>query len=367
MGGGVLFQDLSRQSRGLTDALSAAAQRVVDSGWYVLGAEVRAFEGEFADYCQVGHAVGVASGSDALELALRTAGLGPGAMVATVANAGGYATRAILAVGATPLFVDVEADSQGIDPAALARLLAARPVAAVIVTHLYGRLAPVEEIAALCRRHRATLIEDCAQAHGARREGRLAGTFGALGCFSFYPTKNLGALGDGGAVITDDPALAERARALRHYGWGDKYQVIRPDGRNSRLDEMQAAFLRVKLPHLDGWNRRRRAIADRYRAGIRRPGVWCPPAGGEADVAHLFVLRCQDRDRLRAHLRRRGIGCDVHYPLPDYRQPGWRAALGAVEPLPVTEQLAAEILSLPCYPELDERELAAVIAAVNEG
>ena len=346
-------------------ALDATARRVIAGGWYVLGPELEGFEREFAAYCGVAHAVGVASGSDALELALRALGLGPGAAVATVANAGGYATAAILAVGATPRYVDVAAGTGLLDPAALDGILAAGPVAALIVPHLYGRLAPMTEILARCRPGGVAVIEDCAQAHGARRDGRRAGSFGAVGCFSFYPTKNLGALGDGGALVSDDPVLAGRIRALRQYGWGDKYHVERPGGRNSRLDELQAAFLRLGLPALDGWNRRRRAIADRYRAGIRHPGVACPPPGGEDDVAHLFVLRCAGRDRLAAHLAARGIGCAVHYPVPDHRQPGWREACAGAGPLPVTELLAAEILSLPCYPELEDREVEAVINAVN--
>lgn len=344
-------------------ALDATARRVIAGGWYVLGPELDGFEREFAAYCGLAHAIGVASGSDALELALRALGLGPGAVVVTVANAGFYATAAILAVGATPRYVDVAAETGLLDPAALGPLLAAGPVAALIVPHLYGRLAPMAEILALCRPRRVAVIEDCAQAHGAQRDGRRAGAFGAVGCFSFYPTKNLGALGDGGALVTDDPALAGRLRALRQYGWGDKYHVELPGGRNSRLDEMQAAFLRVGLPALDGWNRRRRAIADRYRAGLRHPRVVCPPPGGADDVAHLFVLRCAGRDALAAHLAARGIGCAVHYPVPDHRQPGWRAAGAGT--LPVTERRAAEILSLPCYPELEDDEVAAVIDAVN--
>ncbi|MEO0035644.1 MAG: aminotransferase [Pseudomonadota bacterium] len=365
MAGGIAFNDLSRRSARMAAALDAAARRVIARGWYVLGPELDGFEREFAAWCGLGHAVGVASGSDALELALRALGLGPGAVVVTVANAGGYATAAILAVGASPRYVDVAAGTGLLDPATLEPVLAAGPVAALIVPHLYGRLAPMAEILARCRPRGVAVIEDCAQAHGAQRDGRRAGAFGTVGCFSFYPTKNLGALGDGGALVTDDPALAERIRALRQYGWGDKYHVLRPGGRNSRLDEMQAAFLRLGLPRLDDWNHRRRAIAERYRAGIRHPGLACPPPGGADDVAHLFVLRCAGRDRLAAHLAARGIGCAVHYPVPDHRQPGWREACAGAGPLPVTERRAAEILSLPCYPELEDSEVEAVIDAVN--
>jgi dTDP-4-amino-4,6-dideoxygalactose transaminase len=233
----------------------------------------------------------------------------------------------------------------------------------VIVTHLYGRLADVGALSEVARTRGIALIEDCAQAHGAQRDGRRAGSFGALGCFSFYPTKNLGALGDAGAVVTNDRDLAARLRALRTYGWGAKYHCTMAGGMNSRMDEVQAAVLRVKLPRLDAWNRRRREIAARYASAVAHPAITLPPpAAGEDDVVHLYVVRTSGRDSLRAHLLDAGVATDVHYPVPDYRQLGDDTAS---TPLLRTEQACAEVLSLPCYPELTDAEVDAVAAVCN--
>ena len=260
--------------------LGACLQRVVDSGWYVLGPQVRDFEAAFARHVGVRHALGVANGTDALTLALRALGVQPGQPVVTVANAGCYASTALAQLGAQPLYVDVEPARLTMAPPALAAALAAHPVAAVIVTHLYGQMADMPRLAALCHAAKVPLIEDCAQAHGATLNGRQAGAWGALACFSFYPTKNLGALGDGGAVLTDDQALAERLRALRQYGWTRKYEVTVAGGANSRLDELQAAVLLAKLPHLDAANAARRAIAARYSAAFADLPLTCPPPPG---------------------------------------------------------------------------------------
>lgn len=331
-----LINDLQRHNQPLAEAVAQATRRVLERGWFVLGPEVEAFEAEFAAYCGVGHCVGVGNGTDALELALRAVGLGPGMRVATVANAGMYSTTAILACGAVPVYVDVDPQTMLIDPSALP------PADALIVTHLYGRMADMPRLMAAAGR--MPVIEDCAQAHGAMLDGRRAGSWGAAGCFSFYPTKNLGALGDGGAVVTNDAAIDRRVRALRQYGWTSKYTAEIPGGRNSRLDELQAAILRLKLPLLDGWNARRCAIAAAY--GLA-------PRGGPDDVVHLYVIRCAGRDRLRAALRERGVGAEVHYPLPDYRQPA--VALEAV--LPHTERCCREVLTLPCFPEMTDEEV----------
>jgi dTDP-4-amino-4,6-dideoxygalactose transaminase len=283
--------------------------------------------------------------------------------VLTVANAGGYATTAIRATGATPAYVDVDADLLGMDPAPLAHAITPR-TRAIVVTHLYGRLAHIDAIARLAQERDVPLIEDCAQAHGASLDGRKAGTFGAVGCYSFYPTKNLGALGDAGALVTSDPALAARIAELRTYGWRSKYRVATPGGMNSRMDELQAAVLRVKLPHLDAWNARRREIALRYAAAIENPLIELPPTlPGSDDVVHLYVVRTEQRDALRAHLGAVGIATDVHYPVPDHRQPGWADA--KPPRLPHTERACDEVLTLPCYPELKEAEIAAVAAACN--
>ncbi len=359
----VPFNDLSRSSSDLRAAQREAFGRVQASGRYVLGVEVAAFEAEFAAACGVAHAVGVASGSDALELALRAAGVVAGDEVATVANAAMYATLAIRAIGARPTFVDVDDARLLMDPAALVPALTKR-TRAVVVTHLYGRLAPMRELVDVTRTRGIPIIEDCAQAHGAARDGRGAGSFGIAGCFSFYPTKNLGALGDGGAVVTDDAALADRLRALRQYGWRRKYEVVTDGGRNSRLDEVQAALLRAGLAQLPAANARRRAIAASYSARIRNPALRTPPAPGPDDVAHLYVLRATNRDGLAAALAAQGIGTNVHYPIPDHRQPIVAADYPSLR-LPVSERACDEVLSLPCFPELAVAEVESVIAACN--
>lgn len=344
-------------------AIREAIESVLASGHYILGRAVHAFESAFADYLGVGHAVGVGNGSDALELALRAVGVEAGDRVLTVANAGGYASTAIHACAASALFVDIDPQTLLVDPEALEEALEQAP-RACILTHLYGRLAAVERIAAACAARGVALIEDCAQAHGARRGGRRAGSFGAIGCFSFYPTKNLGALGDGGALVTDSAELAARLRALRQYGWGDKYRVELRHGRNSRLDEFQAAILAARLPALDADNARRRAIAARFDAQIRHPDIRrLQPRGDQDDVVHLYVLRSPRRDALRAHLQQLGIASEVHYPVPDHLQPAW-----AQQPpisLPHSEAAAGEVLSLPCHPAMTDVEVERVIAAVH--
>lgn len=359
----VPLNDLVRQNRLIHDELAASARRVIERGWYVLGSEGAEFEKTFAAYCGASHAVGVANGTDAIELALRAVGVDKGHNVATVANAGFYASTSIHAVGARPLYVDVDPATHLMSVDSLNRELARNPVQVVIATHLYGRLADIETITAICKPLGIPVIEDCAQAHGASRNGKAAGSFGAAGCFSFYPTKNLGALGDGGAVTTDDATIAQRLLELRQYGWDKKYQVTRSGGRNSRLDELQASLLLAKLPHLDRWNEKRRAIARRLSDEIRHPRVKCPRDFGTDNVAHLFVLRCEDRTGFQRHLEARGIGSDVHYPIPDHRQPAYAASSSSE--LPETDRLAREIITIPCFPEMEEEEISQVIGAVN--
>jgi aminotransferase EvaB len=359
----VPLNDLVRQNRLLHDELVGSARRVIERGWYVLGSEGADFESAFARYCGVPHAIGVANGTDAIELALRAVGVGEGDKVATVANAGFYGSASIRAIGAQPLYVDVVPETHLMSVDSLKRELVHETVQAVIVTHLYGRLADIETIASICEPQGIPVIEDCAQAHGAARGGRSAGSFGAAGCFSFYPTKNLGALGDGGAVTTRDAGIAEGVRTLRQYGWTKKYEVSRAKGRNSRLDELQAALLSAKLPHLDRWNEKRRAIARRLSDEISHPQVKCPAYFGADNVVHLFVVRCADRDGLRRHLETRGVSSDIHYPIPDHRQAAY--ADSSFGQLPETERLAKEIVTIPCFPEMDEREISWVIDAVN--
>ena len=307
----VALNDLLRQTNTLQNELAAVVNRVLASGWYILGRECAAFESEFAAYCGVPHCVSVANGTDALEISLRSLGIGPGDTVATVANAGGYSTTAIRAVGAEPIYIDIEPYTMNMSAASLlGRLTPA--VRAVIVTHLYGHMADLPALLAVTRRAGVPLIEDCAQAHGAAIGGRKAGSWGALACFSFYPTKNLGALGDGGAITTQDAHLAHRVKSLRQYGWSSKYRSSEY-GRNSRMDELQAAILRAKLPYLDGWNARRREIAATYSAALAGHPLEYPLDFGEAYVAHLYVIRSPARDQIRAVLKHRGIA--TRYPL----------------------------------------------------
>ncbi len=358
------INDLHRHTQPIQTQLNAAVTRVLQSGWFVLGPEVTAFEQEFAAYCGTTHCVSLANGTDALELALRALDIGPGKTVLTVANAGMYSSVGILATGATPLYADVSPDTLLLDVAEVKRLLDQHRVDAIIVTHLYGLLADIEDIVKLAQARGIPVVEDCAQAHGASRQGRKAGSFGDIACFSFYPTKNLGALGDGGAIATSRQDLADRVKQFRQYGWGSKYSVTLAGGRNSRLDEMQAAILRVKLPLLDQWNTRRRDIATRYSKGITNSRVSAQKVHGTEYVAHLYVVRSTERDKLKQHLAAAGIPSDVHYPIPDYAQAAYRHQFANTH-LAVTEQACAEVLTLPCFPEMTDAEVDAVIACVN--
>jgi dTDP-4-amino-4,6-dideoxygalactose transaminase len=357
----VPLNDLQRQTASMRDDIDAAVAAVVASGWYVLGPTVSAFEAEFSAYTGVPHCVSVANGTEALELALRAVGCGPGRDVVTVANAGMYAGTAILAVGARPVFADIEPATMTMDPRSLEQVIG-RETGAVVVTHLYGQLADTAGLLAVTRACGVPLIEDCAQAHGAERDGRKAAAAGTIGCFSFYPTKNLGALGDGGALVTHDGDLAERLRLLRQYGWRSRY-VSEDHGRNSRLDEIQAAVLRAKLPRLDGWNARRREIVAAYRDAAHGSVVVPDPSGLDY-VAHLCVVRTTRRDELRAHMEARGIRTDIHYPVPDHRQRAMQDHVAGQIALPQTEAASLEVLTLPCFPELTGGEIARVCDAL---
>ena len=360
----LLVNNLGARLASHRQRIDAAVDRVVRSGWLVLGPEVERFERSFAEFHSAAHCLGLANGTDAIELALRAVGIRAGDRVATAANAGGYSTMAILAVGAEPQFMDVDLASRVVTPDQVSAAIAAGSKA-VVATHLYGQAVPgIEAIAEECSRHGIPLVEDCAQAHGAKVAGRRVGGFGAVGTFSFYPTKNLGALGDGGAVVTSDASFAERIRRLRQYGWKDKYRIELAGGCNSRLDEMQAAILSELLPFLDASNDSRRRIATKYSRSIRHPDVAAPPEAQPDFVAHLYVVRCPDREALRTHLSREGIATDVHYPVPDHRQAVFGSRFAAVN-LEHTQRLASEVLTLPCYPEMQEADVDQVIAAVN--
>ena len=352
--------------------IDAAAARVLDSGWYILGKEVAAFEAEFAAYIGVAHAVGVANGTDALALALRALGIGPADAVATVSHTAVATVAAIEMVGATPVLVDIEEDCFTIDPAEFERTVAGRPpdapIRAVIPVHLYGQAADIGAIAAIARRHGIGVVEDCAQAHGALLGDRRLGSFGDVAAFSLYPTKNLGALGDGGVVATADAAIAARLAALRQYGWRERY-VSDFVGVNSRLDELQAAILRIRLAHLDDDNNRRRAIAGIYDDELARCGGLGLPTrrAGASHVFHQYVIRCADRDGLQRHLRGAGIGSNVHYPVPVHLQPAYRGRL-ATGPsgLSRSAHAADTVLSLPMYAQMSDDQAREVCREIRE-
>ena len=342
-----------------------AVERVIRSGWWVLGGEVAEFEREWAKRVDAEHAVGVGNGMDAIEIGLRALNIGPGDEVITTPMTAFATVLAIVRAGAIPVLADIDADTAMLDPASVERCISPATKAVVLV-HLYGQAGPVVELSALCHRHGIALIEDCAQAHGAKVEGRNVGTFGAFAAWSFYPTKNLGAVGDGGALTTSSSALAEHARVLRNYGQSVRY-VHTELGMNSRLDELQAAILRVRLTYLDEWTNTRRAIAHRLAAGINHPDVRVLPlpASPERHVHHLFVVTTPRRAELMEHLVARDVECLSHYPIPVHLQ-GPTAGL-RTDPagLPVAEGHAETCLSLPCNPYMDDKAVQVVIDAVN--
>ena len=350
-------------------AIDAAIARVLDGGVYVLGREVEVFEAAFADFVGVAHAIGVASGTDAIEIALRACGIGSGDLVFSVSHTAVATIAAIERAGATPVLVDVEPGTYTMAPRELLRVLQSPPAgrpAAVLPVHIYGQPAELSALTEIARIHGLRLIEDCAQSHGALYRGRAVGSFGDIACFSFYPTKNLGALGDGGMVVTNDPALAAALREIREYGWGERYVSARA-GINSRLDPIQAAILGVKLRSLEADNARRQVVADRYDTGLTGLPLALPARRPQAThVFHQYVIRLAERDALRADLQAAGIGSGIHYPVPVHQQPayGGRLACGPLG-LGVTERAAPQILSLPIYPQISDEAVDRVIAEIR--
>jgi dTDP-4-amino-4,6-dideoxygalactose transaminase len=347
--------------------VTTAVVRVLDSGWYILGGEVQAFEEEFARQFNYGGAAAVANGTDAIALALRTLGVGKGDRVATVSHTAVATVAAIEMVGAAPVFVDITSDTYTMDPEALSRTLEARSaIKAVVVVHLYGQPADVPAIVLIANRFGVQVVEDCAQSHGAKLNGRFIGSMGDVATFSFYPTKNLGAFGDGGMVVASDLERIQQVRSLRQYGWGSRYVSDLP-GVNSRLDELQAAILRVRLPYLAAGNQRRAAIAAAYHEGLAGTGLVLPKKrAGAMHVYHQYVVRHSDRDRFQARLKDEGIGTNVHYPVPVHRQPAYCGRFD-IDPggLDVTDAVATQILSLPMYPELDDATVADIVETVR--
>ncbi len=366
----IKFLDLGKVNGRFRAELDAAARRVLDSGWYLLGEECAAFEREFAAYLGARYAIGCANGLDALKLIIQAMGIGAGDEVIAPANTYIASLIAISANGATPILVEPDLETCLIDPERIEERITPQ-TKAIMVVHLYGRVQNMTRIWEIAKRHGLKIIEDCAQAHGAAFDGRPVGTLGDAAGFSFYPGKNLGCLGDGGAVTTNDAALAEKIMALRNYGSDVKYHFPYR-GTNSRLDEIQSAWLRVKLPHLNADNLRRAEIAARYCAEIKNPAIRLPQNPNEAKlregflphVFHIFTVFCDHRDELQKFLTERGIQTVIHYPIPPHRQPAYTEWHGLS--LPITEKIHATELSLPISPVLTDIEASQVIAALNE-
>jgi len=363
-GRGVPFLDFQAAHQEIRRELDAAYERTLNSGWFVLGKEVEAFEREFADYCEAEHCVGVGNGLEALHLILRAYGIGAGDEVIVPSNTYIATWLAVSYAGATPVPVEPDEQTHNLDPA-LVEAAITQATKAILPVHLYGQPADMGPLNALAARRGLKVIEDAAQAHGARYRGRRVGGLGDAAGFSFYPGKNLGALGDGGAVVTHDACLADRVRALRNYGSRVRYHN-EVQGFNSRLDELQAAMLRAKLKHLDDWNGRRAEVAAHYRQALADTGLGLPdvPAWAEP-VWHLYVVQSARRDALQQALAGAGIGTLIHYPIPPHVQPAYACAGYRLGDFPVAERLAGRVLSLPMWPHLAPADIARVAEAVH--
>jgi len=355
---------MRREYAPISSQIDAAIERVVKRGWFVLGEEVKRFEAEWAAYCGVSHAVGVGNGTDAIQLALRAAGVGPGDQVVVPALTSTFTALAVSVTGATPVFADVDAETGTLDPAAFEAAITPQTVG-VIPVHLHGCPADMDAIVKIARKHSLLVLEDAAQAHGARYKGRRVGGLGDVAAFSFYPSKNLGAYGDAGAVVTRDPELANKVRLLRHGGQrqASYHQLL---GTNSRLDEIQAAILRVKLAHLDRWNEQRRAHAARYRAGLDCDGLALPiiPEGVE-HAFYVYVVRTPLRDGLRDYLAGTGVATGIHYPVCVHLQEAYTDLGYEVGACPNAENAAATVLSLAVFPQLAAGEIEHVVRMVR--
>jgi dTDP-4-amino-4,6-dideoxygalactose transaminase len=341
--------------------IDEAVLRVLDSGYYILGQEVRSFENELATYCGVTHAVGVGSGTEALHIAIKSCGIGAGDEVITVSHTAVATVAAIRLSGAAPILIDIDPDFYTMDPQKIESAIT-KHTKAIIPVHLYGQPADMDRIIEVAKRYNLIVIEDCAQAHGALYNGKRVGSIGDIGCFSFYPTKNLGAVGDGGAIVTNNNVYAQEARLLREYGWKERY-VSQIDGWNSRLDELQAAILRVKLRYLDGDNDKRIRIAEFYNSELKEKGLVVPLVrSGVKQVYHLYVIRSCRRDELLSFLKKENVGALIHYPFAVHQQP----FLGSPNvTLTTTESVIKEIISLPMYPQLAMDDVARVVKTID--
>ncbi len=359
----VPFGDISRQYKKYKKEFDSIISGVFGKGSFILGESLKSFEENFARYLGVNHAIGVANGTEALFLALKAAGIGNGDEVITVPNTAVPTISAIDSAGAKPVFVDIEENTFNIDPLKIESAITSK-TKAIVPVHLYGNPCNMEKITRIAGGHNLKIIEDCAQAHGAEYKGKKAGTFGDYGAFSFYPSKNLGANGDGGMVVTNSNELAEKIRLLRNYGFADRYNsVLR--GYNSRLDEIQAALLDFKLTKLDEWNKRRHWIADRYMGELNKLPIILPSVfPGYDHVFHLFVIRVKERQKFLEFMSGKGINIIIHYPIPIHLQPAYEFLNYKKGDFPITEKVSEEILSLPIYPELEEKEINYIIAKI---
>ena len=357
------FGDLKRQYEQIKTEIDTTTNQVYESGWFILGNQVQNFENNFAQYCGAKYAVGVGSGTEALHLALVASGVKHGDEVITVANTCVPTISAISFAGAVPVFVDIDETTYTLNTALITERITTK-TKAIIPVHLYGQCADMNPIVEIARKYNLVVIEDCAQAHGSLYHSQTAGTIGDVGCFSFYPSKNLGAFGDGGLVLTNNQNIAEKVTRLRNYGQEKRYyHSIK--GFNSRLDELQAAILNTKLPYLKAWNQRRREIASRYHQAFSAVGITCPLGHPERfHVYHLYVIRVRSRDRFQELLQQQGISTIIHYPIPVHLQASYSECREQGKYLPVTEKLAGEIISIPLYPELTDEEIDYIIEAV---
>lgn len=361
----ILMNDFTAEPEELLQRELAAVERVLRSGWYVLGNEVRSFEAAWAQRCRVAHAIGVGNGMDAIEVGMRAVGIGPGDEVITTPMTAFATVLAILRCGATPVLADIDAETALLSMVSVERCITSK-TKAILLVHLYGQVRDMAQWTALCRSRGLFLLEDCAQSHLAEWDGQVAGSFGEFGAYSFYPTKNLGAVGDGGAIVTESIGLADYARRLRNYGQSERYQ--HPEvGLNSRLDEIQAAILSERLEWLDRFTRRRQSVAARYQQEINNPNVrlLAKPQQPASHVYHLFVLLCNDRARLSAYLTESGIANLSHYPVPMHHQKSCQGLVVDPIGLGATEAHANTCLSIPCHPQMSDDDIAKVIEVVN--
>lgn len=358
------FLDLKRQEHVLSNKINAAVKRVLKNGYYILGKEVIDFEAAFASYARVKYAIGVGSGTEALHLSMVACGIKQGDEVITAANTCGPTISAILASGATVVLADIDPGNYCLDVDSIENKIT-KKTKAIIPVHLYGQTAGMSSILRLSRRYHIPVIEDCAQAHGAKHKDKMAGSMGAAGAFSFYPTKNLGAMGDAGMITTNIKSIADKCRLLRNYGQKTRYRHSLA-GFNSRLDEMQAAILKAKLGYLTRWNNKRRAIAQIYSRRINNPDVMLPKENRSSHhVYHLYVVQVKSREKFQRFLSQHGIASLIHYPIPIHRQEFYRRLYGNKENFPVTDRLSRKIVSLPLYPYLTDKEIGYIVKTVN--